>query len=49
MFHTLESEPGGEFSYPSMIQDQNGDLQITYTYQRKTIAHVRFPLAAVPK
>ena len=49
MFATLESEPGGEFSYPSMIQDKDGDLQITYTYQRKTIAHVRFPLAAIPK
>lgn len=49
MFHTLESEPGGEFSYPSMIQDKDGDLQITYTYQRKTIAHVRFPLAAIPR
>ena len=49
MFATLESEPGGEFSYPAMIQDKDGDLQITYTYQRKTIAHVRFPLNAIPK
>ncbi len=49
MFASLESEPGGEFSYPSMIQDQDGDLQIVYTYQRKSIAHVRFPLAAIPQ
>ena len=47
MFHTLESDPG-EYSYPAMIQASNGDLEITYTYQRKTIAHVHFPLTAVP-
>ncbi len=48
MFHTLESDPG-EYSYPAMIQDRNGDLQITYTWNRKRIRHVRFPLADVPK
>ena len=48
LFHTLESEPGGEFSYPSIIQARNGDLYATYTWQRKRIRHARIPLADIP-
>lgn len=48
MFHTLESEPGAEFSYPAMIQARNGDLLITYTWKRRKIRLVRFPLADIP-
>ena len=48
LFHTLESEPGGEFSYPSMIQARNGDLYATYTWNRKRIRYARIPLADIP-
>ena len=48
MFATLEDQPG-QYSYPAMIQGEGGDLRITYTYQRKTIKYVRFPLANIPK
>jgi predicted neuraminidase len=48
MFETLESEPG-EFSYPAMIQTASGDLEITYTWNRKIIEHVHVPLGDVPK
>jgi predicted neuraminidase len=47
MFYTLEDQPG-EYSYPAIIQTKSGDLEITYTWQRKAIRHVHFPLAAVP-
>ena len=46
-FITLESE-AGEFSYPALIQGPEGDLHMTYTYNRKRIRYVRVPLAAVP-
>jgi predicted neuraminidase len=48
MFYTLEELPG-EYSYPAIIQTASGDLEITYTWNRKTIEHVHFPLADVPK
>lgn len=48
MFHTLESEPG-EYSYPSVIQGKNGDLHITYTWNRKRIRYARLALSDVPK
>ncbi len=48
MFYTLEDQPG-EYSYPAIIQAANGDLEITYTWQRKAIRHVHFPLSDVPK
>jgi predicted neuraminidase len=47
MFCTLEANPG-EYSYPAIIQASNGDLEMTYTWNRKSIEHVRFPLADVP-
>jgi BNR repeat-like domain len=48
IFYTLEDAPG-EYSYPALIQAANGDLEMTYTWNRKTIEHVHFPLSEVPK
>ncbi len=48
MFKTLESAPG-EYSYPALVQGANGDLLITYTYNRRTIKYVRLPVADVPR
>ena len=48
MFLTLEDEPG-EFSYPSLIQASNGDLCMTYTWNRKSIRFVRLPQSEIPK
>ena len=46
-FHKLESEPG-EYSYPSLVQARNGDLLLTYTWNREKIRFVRFPLEKAP-
>ena len=48
MFCTLEDQPG-EYSYPSMIQAGNGDLLMTYTWNRKRIRFRRIALADVPR
>ena len=48
MFKTLEDTPG-EYSYPALVQAANGDLLMTYTWNRKTIKYVRMPLAEVPR
>jgi predicted neuraminidase len=47
MFYTLESEPG-EYSYPAVVQGREGDLHITYTWNRRSIRYVRVPLATIP-
>jgi len=48
IFDTLEGRPG-EYSYPAMIQGENGDLYITYTWNRKSIRFVRVPLTRIKK
>ncbi|HUI40580.1 MAG TPA: sialidase family protein [Terriglobia bacterium] len=48
VFRTLEDQPG-EYSYPALIQGRDGDLRITYTWNRKRICYVRVPLANVPR
>ena len=32
-----------------MIQDSNGDLQLTYTWNRRRVRHATVPLELVPK
>jgi predicted neuraminidase len=36
----LENEVGEEFSYPAIIEDSKGMIQITYTWKRRKIRHV---------
>lgn len=40
---TLEDGPG-QYSYPAIIQARNGDLMMTYSWQRRTIQFVRMTL-----
>jgi len=47
IFATLE-DAVGEFSYPAIIQATNGDLLMTYTWNRKTIKFVRLPMRDIP-
>lgn len=47
-FHTLEDRPG-EYSYPAIIQNAKGDLEMTYTWNRKSIEYVHFPLKDIPQ
>jgi predicted neuraminidase len=48
MFHKLEDTPGGEFSYPAIIQAQDGSVHVVYTWNRKRMKHVVLPLSDVP-
>ncbi len=47
-FATLEDAPG-EYSYPALIQRRDGDLEMTYTWQRTAIKHVHLKLSDVPR
>jgi predicted neuraminidase len=47
MFTTLEDQPG-EYSYPAIIQGKNGDLYITYTWNRKRIRFAELPPPSAP-
>lgn len=47
MFQTLESDPG-EYSYPAIIQGQDANLYMTWTWNRKRIAFAEIPLSSVP-
>jgi len=42
----LETDPG-EYSYPSVLQSQDGLIHVVYTYRRQTIKHVAFDLEYV--
>ena len=48
VFATLE-QGAGEYSYPAVIQDVDGDLEMTYTWQRRSIKHVHLALKEVPE
>ena len=41
----LENQEEGEFSYPAIIQAENGEIHITYTYDRKKIKYFRLKLS----
>jgi predicted neuraminidase len=42
---TLADEPGGDFSYPFLMQARSGDIHLVYSWQRKAIKHVIFNTA----
>ncbi len=44
----LEDGQRGELSYPSMIVDRDGDLQLTYTWNRRRIRHATAPGELIP-
>ncbi len=48
MFYALENTPGGEFSYPNVIQGADGDLHLTYTWNRLKIRYVKFKREDIP-
>jgi predicted neuraminidase len=48
VFATLEDSVG-QYSYPAIIQGADGSLEMTYTWQRKSIKYAHLALADVPK
>jgi predicted neuraminidase len=41
-FATLAEEPGGDFSYPFLMQSRSGDVHLVYTWQRRAVKHTVF-------
>jgi predicted neuraminidase len=41
----LEQAAQQEFSYPNLVEDRQGRIHLTYTWQRERIKHVTFNLA----
>ena len=39
---TIENKPGMEYSYPSLSRDDEGDIHLSYTFERRRIKHHRF-------
>mmetsp|Transcript_19130 Transcript_19130/g.36609 ORF Transcript_19130/g.36609 Transcript_19130/m.36609 type:complete len:447 (+) Transcript_19130:316-1656(+) len=37
----LDTTPGGDFSYPSIIEGADGLIHVTYTYNRESIKYIR--------
>ena len=42
----LENQEKGEYSYPAIIQTENGEIYITYTYDREKIKYFRLKRAS---
>ena len=38
----LENQPDGEFSYPSLFVDSDGNMHAVYSYNRQYIKHIQF-------
>jgi predicted neuraminidase len=47
-FATLE-DTVGQYSYPAIVEGADGGLEMTYTWQRKTIKYVHLPLGEIPQ
>lgn len=45
----LENEPAGEFSYPAIIEDRNGLVHATYTYNREKIRYAKLRITGFGK
>jgi predicted neuraminidase len=43
----LENKPGREYSYPSLAKDDEGNIHLSYTFERRRIKHHRFSEAWV--
>ncbi|GGE65904.1 putative neuraminidase [Pedobacter psychrotolerans] len=42
--HTFENHLTGEYSYPAIIQDKNGNVHVSYTDKRKKIKYMVFKI-----